>query len=146
MGIREVANIQREIMSTVGFGDTSRFVRESSDEELAQYLQQMREAAKDNGDEVKAQADLEKAKIQAQVDLQKAQMQAETELAKEYIKMGGDQNKAAAEARMEAVKMQVEAGLRLLEIQTEEKLGREKIKADKQKAISSARAGGRLDK
>ena len=130
LGAREVGNIIREMAQAMGFRNTSRFIGEPSKETMDVFMAQRAEeaqAAEGGAEQLKMQAEIQKAQIKAEVDTYKINIDAQVELIKAY-----------AEAKLAEERTAAEERLKEMEIKQKERIESKKID------LTNVRPGGKV--
>ena len=141
MGLSEYSNIVNELVLTMGFNESSRFVKVPTREEIQEIEQQMAEKAEQNSDKAVKMQELELKKIEIQMDIEFKYYEAQQKAALEQYKI-------AVDSQNEAARISAEAQLKIIEMKMEQKLKEKEIamkgKLESSKMSKPVRSGGKV--
>ena len=141
MGLSEYANVINELVLTMGFNESSRFVKVPTQQEIQEIEQKMAEEAAQNSDTAVKMKELE---------LKEAEIMGTMELKYFEVKQKGaiEQYKIAIDSQNEAARITAEAQLKIIEMKMEEKLKEKEIamkgKLESAKLSKPVRSGGKV--
>ena len=141
MGLSEYSNIINELVLTMGFNESSRFVKVPTEMEIQEIEQKMAEQAEQNSETAVKMKELELKEAEIMMTMELKYFEAQQNAAI-------DQYKIAVDSQNEAARITAEAQLKIIEMKMEEKLKEKEIaqkgKLERAQLSKPVRSGGKV--
>ena len=141
MGLSEYSNIINELVLTMGFNESSRFVNVPTQMQIQEIEQKLAEQAQQDSDMAVKMKELELKETEMMMDIELSYFKVQQEAALEQYKL-------ALDSKNESARISIETQLKMIEMKIEAKLKEKEIamksKIESSKLSKPVRSGGKV--
>ena len=135
IGITEVANTLGELMNAYGFKDSGRFIRQASEDDMKQYMEQMsqQEDPTITAKKIEAESSLQATKVTEAMNKYRLDKTNAMEKASLKIETAGKDAERQSKERIEEMKLQTDIAVAKIRAAVDEFCCKEKVKQAEKK-------------